>query len=80
MPKTKTKTKIGRPSTRTKYQEDQIFKILSIGSGPCDLEAILSNLGYNITAIDDLNDSWHLISNNKERIKNYLSEQIEINK
>ena len=31
MPKTKTKTKIGRPSTRTKIQEDQIFKILSIG-------------------------------------------------
>ena len=31
MPKTKTKTKTGRPPTRTKIQEDQIFKILSIG-------------------------------------------------
>ena len=27
----KTKTKIGRPSTRTKEQESQIFKILAIG-------------------------------------------------
>jgi len=36
-------------------------KILSVGSGPCDLEAILSKLGYEITAIDDLNDQWHLI-------------------
>ena len=46
-------------------------KILSIGSGPCDLEAILSKLGYNITAIDDLNDHWHLIGKNRERIKNF---------
>ena len=41
-------------------------KILSIGSGPCDLEAILSKLGYNITAIDDLKDHWHLIGKNRE--------------
>ena len=46
-------------------------KILSIGSGPCDLEAILSKLGYKITAIDDLNDHWHLIGKNRERIKNF---------
>lgn len=43
-------------------------KILSIGSGPCDLEAILSKLGYKVTAIDDLNDQWHMTGNNKERI------------
>ena len=46
-------------------------KILSIGSGPCDLEAILSKLGYDITAIDDLNDHWHLIGKNRERITNF---------
>ena len=46
-------------------------KILSIGSGPCDLEAILSKLGYKITAIDDLNDHWHLIGKNRERIKDF---------
>lgn len=46
-------------------------KFLSIGSGPCDLEAILSKLDYDITAIDDLNDHWHLIGKNRERIKNF---------
>lgn len=46
-------------------------KILSIGSGPCDLEAILSQLGYNVTAIDDLKDHWHLIGKNSERIKDF---------
>ena len=46
-------------------------KILSIGSGPCDLEAILSKLGYDITAVDDLNDHWHLIGENRKRIKNF---------
>ena len=46
-------------------------KILSIGSGPCDLEAILSKLGYNVTAIDDLKDHWHLIGKNRKRIKDF---------
>jgi 2-polyprenyl-3-methyl-5-hydroxy-6-metoxy-1,4-benzoquinol methylase len=46
-------------------------EILSIGAGPWDLEAILSKLGYSITAIDDLNDQWHLIGNNRERIKDF---------
>jgi len=49
-------------------------KILSIGSGPCDFEAILSKLGYNITAIDDLNDQWHLIGKNRERIKDFAKQ------
>ena len=49
-------------------------KILSIGSGPCDLEAILSILGYSITAIDDLEDPWHLIGKNRERIKDFAKQ------
>ena len=49
-------------------------KILSVGSGPCDLEAILSILGYNITAIDDLKDPWHLIGKNRERIKDFAKQ------
>ena len=49
-------------------------KFLSIGSGPCDLEAILSKLDYDITAIDDLNDHWHLIGKNRERIKNFAKQ------
>ncbi len=46
-------------------------KVLSIGSGPCDLESMLSNLGYEVTAIDDLKDHWHLIGTNRERIKDF---------
>ena len=46
-------------------------KILSVGSGPCDLEAVLSKIGYDVTAIDDLSDHWHLIGKNRERIKNF---------
>ncbi|CAD6491590.1 MAG: Ubiquinone biosynthesis O-methyltransferase [Candidatus Argoarchaeum ethanivorans] len=49
-------------------------KILSIGSGPCDFEAVLSKLGYGITAIDDLNDHWHLIGKNRERIRNFAKQ------
>jgi 2-polyprenyl-3-methyl-5-hydroxy-6-metoxy-1,4-benzoquinol methylase len=43
-------------------------EVLSVGSGPCDLEAILCKLGFKITAIDDLNDQWHVIGNNRQRI------------
>jgi 2-polyprenyl-3-methyl-5-hydroxy-6-metoxy-1,4-benzoquinol methylase len=49
-------------------------QILSIGSGPCDLEAILSQLGFQITAVDDLNDAWHLIGKNQERIRDFAEE------
>lgn len=49
-------------------------QILSIGSGPCDLEAILSQLGYQITAVDDLKDQWHLIGKNQERIRDFAAE------
>jgi 2-polyprenyl-3-methyl-5-hydroxy-6-metoxy-1,4-benzoquinol methylase len=45
--------------------------ILSIGSGPCDFEAILSKLGYNVVAVDDLNDQWHKIGSNRNRIINF---------
>jgi 2-polyprenyl-3-methyl-5-hydroxy-6-metoxy-1,4-benzoquinol methylase len=43
-------------------------RILSIGSGPCDCEGVLSKLGYNVNALDDLSDYWHLIGKNRERI------------
>jgi len=45
--------------------------ILSIGAGVCEVEAILSVLGYNVTAVDDLSDIWHLLGRNKERIINF---------
>lgn len=46
-------------------------KILSIGAGPCDLEAILSKLGYDVTAIDDLSDHWHILGHNRKRILDF---------
>lgn len=52
-------------------------KILSIGSGPCELEAILAKLGYDVTAIDDLKDQWHLMGQNRERIKGF-AEQMNV--
>jgi 2-polyprenyl-3-methyl-5-hydroxy-6-metoxy-1,4-benzoquinol methylase len=45
--------------------------ILSIGAGPCDFEAILSQLNYIVTAVDDLSDQWHLIGKNRERIQEF---------
>jgi len=48
-------------------------KILSIGAGPCDFEALLSTIGYNVSAIDDLKDQWHVIGKNRERIIKFAS-------
>lgn len=56
----------------TNYPEGS--KILSIGSGPCDLEAIISRLNYDVTAIDDLSDQWHLIGKNQSRIQKFARE------
>lgn len=58
----------------TKVPPKSKVKVLSIGSGPCDLEAILSKMGYDVTAIDDLNDHWHLIGKNRERIKDFAKQ------
>lgn len=56
-------------------KHDLSSNILSIGSGPCDFEAILSNLGYNVVAVDDLNDQWHKIGSNRERIKKFAEKR-----
>jgi 2-polyprenyl-3-methyl-5-hydroxy-6-metoxy-1,4-benzoquinol methylase len=48
-------------------------KVLSIGCGPCDLEAQLSRLGYVVTCVDDLEDQWHLIDGNRDKIKEFAS-------
>jgi SAM-dependent methyltransferase len=45
--------------------------ILDFGSGPCDKTAILQHLGYQCTAYDDLQDYWHKLPGNKERILSY---------
>ncbi|MFH2110768.1 MAG: class I SAM-dependent methyltransferase [Candidatus Bathyarchaeota archaeon] len=46
-------------------------EILSIGAGVCEVEAILSVLGYHVTAVDDLSDIWHFLGRNRERIMSF---------
>jgi len=48
--------------------------VLSVGSGPCEMEAILSHIGYNVTAVDDLKDQWHVIGKNRQRIKKFAAD------
>lgn len=43
-------------------------KILDFGAGPCDKTAILSSLGYQCAACDDLEDCWHKNDGVKEKI------------
>lgn len=43
-------------------------RILDYGAGPCDKTAVLSYLGYNCTAIDDLGDDWHQLDDNRSKI------------
>ena len=66
--------KLGRTKAVTSLIADDYppeSELLSIGCGPCDFEAVLSKLGYSITAIDDLNDQWHMLGANRERIKRF---------
>ncbi len=50
------------------------LRILDFGSGPCDKTATLSVLGYCCSAIDDLNDEWHLEPGNLEKILSFPPE------
>ncbi|MGB7267119.1 MAG: methyltransferase domain-containing protein [Terracidiphilus sp.] len=43
-------------------------KILDFGAGPCDKTAVLQAMGFECSAYDDLQDAWHVKSNNRERI------------
>ena len=46
-------------------------KILDFGCGPCDKTAILQYMGFQCTGYDDLSDSWHVASDNRERIQSF---------
>jgi SAM-dependent methyltransferase len=50
-------------------------RILDFGAGPCEKAAILARLGYQCTAVDDLNDDWHQIGNNREKIREFAKAQ-----
>jgi len=43
-------------------------KILDFGAGPADKTAVLSLLGFKCTACDNLQDDWHKIEGNREKI------------
>lgn len=46
-------------------------KILDVGCGACDVTALLARLGYNLTCVDDLRSSWHLLGRNRDRIVSF---------
>ena len=45
--------------------------ILDFGSGPCDKIGMLSFLGFDCSACDDLQDDWHKEENNSQKILDY---------
>ncbi len=45
--------------------------ILDFGSGPCDKTAILQLLGFRCSAYDDLQDDWHKVPENREKILSF---------
>jgi SAM-dependent methyltransferase len=49
--------------------------ILDFGCGPCDKGAVLQLLGYKCFGYDDLQDAWHKIPGNKEKILKFVSDQ-----
>lgn len=46
-------------------------KILDFGSGPCDKTAIASDLGFNCSAFDDLQDDWYKREDNTQKILDF---------
>lgn len=43
-------------------------KVLDFGAGPCDKTALFSLVGMEVTAVDTLQDAWHKLDGNKEKI------------
>ena len=49
-------------------------KILDFGAGQCVKPAILSMMGYDCYACDDLNDPWHLKDDNRAKIERFAAD------
>jgi SAM-dependent methyltransferase len=43
-------------------------RILDFGCGPCDKIAVLRRIGFDCSACDDLQENWHKIGDNREKI------------
>jgi len=52
-------------------------KVLDFGAGPCDKTAVLALLGFECTSYDDLQDDWHQIGGNRDKILSF-AEQVGI--
>lgn len=50
-------------------------KILDFGSGACDKTAVLQRIGYDCAACDDLQDDWHKLPGNQNKIKEFAQSQ-----
>jgi SAM-dependent methyltransferase len=48
--------------------------VLDVGCGSCDSLAVLSALGYRCFGLDDLDDHWHRLGDNRQRILSFASE------
>lgn len=48
--------------------------ILDFGAGPCDKTALFSLTGIHVTAFDDLQDAWHKLDGNREKILSFAKE------
>ena len=49
-------------------------RILDFGSGPCDKTAVLQLLGFECSAWDDLQDYWHRLGDNVDKIVAFARE------
>ncbi len=52
---------------------DKGATVLDFGAGPCDITAVISNLGYKCYAVDDLSDGWHGYGDNYKKISSFVS-------
>jgi SAM-dependent methyltransferase len=48
--------------------------ILDFGCGPCEKTAVLQFLGFHCSAYDDLQDVWHKLPGNREKILSFANE------
>lgn len=49
-------------------------KVLDFGAGPADKTAVVQLMGYQCTAYDDLQDTWHLEKDNRQKILNFAAD------
>jgi SAM-dependent methyltransferase len=48
--------------------------LFDFGSGPCDKTAVLQLLGFVCSAYDDLQDEWHNVAGNRQKILEFTRE------